>query len=183
MLLFYSMVTSTLTHLILLQLRRVHCDCGCFFRPPVRQTLGSTQKNGVCFNVDFRTIVEQRVTANMVLIEGGTFPIGTDKPIIAPDGEAPERQIRVDSFYMDQFEVSNADFARFVQQNGYQTDADKFGDSFVLYSLIKDAKTKEQNVSAVAAVPWWLSIPGASWRHPEGPESTILGYYPRHSFI
>lgn len=122
----------------------------------------------------------------MVLIKGGSFSIGTNKPIIAPDGEAPERRIRVDNFYMDQFEVSNADFAHFVQQNGYQTDADKFGDSFVLYSLIKDAKTKEQNVSAVAAVPWWLSIPEANWRHPEGPESTILGYYMhyyKHFFV
>lgn len=171
MLLFYSILSS----LILLSLRCVHCDCRC--KPPSARTYGSLQKNGVCFNVGFQTIVQHRVTEHMALIKGGTYHIGTNKPRIPVDGEAPERRIRVESFYMDQFEVSNADFARFVDQNGYQTDAERFGDSFVLYSLIKDAETKEQNVSAVAAVPWWLAIPGASWRHPEGPESFILGYY------
>ena len=50
----------------------------------------------------------------MVLINGGTFTMGTDLPIFTNDGEAPARRVAISSFYMDVHEVSNAEFARFV---------------------------------------------------------------------
>ncbi|XKL69471.1 hypothetical protein PGB90_007240 [Kerria lacca] len=109
----------------------------------------------------------------MVLIRGGTYTVGTNKPIIIADGEGPEFTVKIDDFYIDQYEVSNSDFAQFIAETKYKTDAEKYGDSFVLYSLIKDEKTKNQNISAVAAVPWWLSISNANWIHPEGPGSNI----------
>lgn len=113
----------------------------------------------------------------MVLIRGGKYSVGTNKPVIVADGEAPEREIRVSDFYIDKYEVSNSAFGKFVAETGYKTDAEKYGDSFVLYSHIKDLESKKL-VSAVASVPWWLSIKEANWMHPEGQESSVAGNRP-----
>lgn len=48
--------------------------------------------------------------------------MGTDDPQIKQDGEAPARRVTVDAFYMDAYEVSNADFERFVNATGYLTE-------------------------------------------------------------
>ncbi|XP_065844470.1 formylglycine-generating enzyme-like [Oscarella lobularis] len=111
-------------------------------------------------------------TNQMIRIEGGTFTMGLDKPIIVADGEGPSRRVRVDSFYMDVHEVSNAEFARFVADTGYVTEAEKFGDSFVLDALVP-AEIEKTITQAVAAAPWWLPVKGADWKSPEGPGSNI----------
>lgn len=61
-------------------------------------------------------------TNQMVYIPGGTFTMGTDEPVFVLDGEGPGRQVKVDSFYMDKYEVSNAEFELFVNQTGYKTE-------------------------------------------------------------
>ena len=58
----------------------------------------------------------------MVLIPAGVFTMGTDDPQIQQDGEAPARRVTVDAFYMDAYEVSNADFEKFVNSTGYLTE-------------------------------------------------------------
>lgn len=58
----------------------------------------------------------------MVSIPAGVFTMGTDDPQIKQDGEAPARRVTVDAFYMDAYEVSNADFERFVNATGYLTE-------------------------------------------------------------
>ncbi|XP_033110605.1 formylglycine-generating enzyme-like [Anneissia japonica] len=108
----------------------------------------------------------------MVHIEGGMFTMGIDEPIIPLDGESPSRRVNVDSFYADVYETSNAEFMRFVEATGYQTDAEKFGDSFVVETVISE-EVKKDITQAVAAAPWWLPVKGANWRHPEGPDSNI----------
>src|SRR6267142_6613248 len=60
----------------------------------------------------------------MVLIKGGTFLMGTN------DGmpyEAPAHEVAVNPFWMDEHEVTVAEFARFVAATGYHTDAEKLG--------------------------------------------------------
>ncbi|XP_036905443.1 formylglycine-generating enzyme isoform X6 [Sturnira hondurensis] len=110
--------------------------------------------------------------AKMVLVPAGVFTMGTDDPQIKQDGEAPARRVTLDAFYMDAYEVSNADFEKFVNATGYLTEAEKFGDSFVFEGMLsKQVKTGVQQ--AVAAAPWWLPVKGANWRHPEGPDSTV----------
>lgn len=111
-------------------------------------------------------------TNQMVLVRGGEFEMGTDKPVFAADGESPARSVRVRDFYIDVHEVSNAEFERFVQATGHKTEAETFGDSFVLDSAISE-ETKKGITQAVAAAPWWLPVKGADWRHPEGPDSHI----------
>ncbi|XP_043932341.1 formylglycine-generating enzyme [Protopterus annectens] len=114
----------------------------------------------------------QARTNQMVLIPGGVFIMGTDEPAIPQDGEGPARRVHVDQFYMDVFEVSNAEFEIFVNATGYITEAEKFGDSFVFEGMLSE-KVKSTITQAVAAAPWWLPVKETSWRHPEGPDSNI----------
>ncbi|KAL1129394.1 hypothetical protein AAG570_013921 [Ranatra chinensis] len=108
----------------------------------------------------------------MVFLRGGHFFMGTDKPVIRADGEGPERQVTVDPFYLDLYEVSNSDFLEFASSTGYVSEAERFGDSFVFETLISN-ETKEGITQAVAAAPWWLPVKEANWKHPEGPDSNI----------
>lgn len=109
---------------------------------------------------------------DQVLINGGVFTMGTDNPILPQDGEAPARQVKISDFLMDKFEISNTDYAKFVADTGYVTETERFGDSFVLDILLSE-EVKSEITQAVMNSPWWLPVKGASWKHPEGKESTI----------
>ncbi|XP_059161333.1 formylglycine-generating enzyme-like [Physella acuta] len=111
-------------------------------------------------------------TNSMVYIPGGSFEMGTDDPVFLADGEMPSRQVTLDSFYLDKYEVSNAEFQRFVTSQNYITEAERFGNSFVM-DLFISTETKSKITQMVAAAPWWLPVEGADWRHPEGPDSNI----------
>lgn len=112
--------------------------------------------------------------SKMVEVPGGTFYLGTNKPIILADGEGPERKTTLSTFYLDVFEVSNEHFKEFVDETGYKTEAETFGNSFVFESLLSK-ETKAKVTQAVAAAPWWVPVEGADWKHPEGPDSNVEG--------
>ncbi|XP_021339668.1 sulfatase-modifying factor 1-like, partial [Mizuhopecten yessoensis] len=61
-------------------------------------------------------------THGMVNIPGGSFFMGTNEPIFVADGEGPERFVRVNAFYLDKYEVSNAEFELFVNATNYKTE-------------------------------------------------------------
>ncbi|XP_023475825.1 formylglycine-generating enzyme isoform X5 [Equus przewalskii] len=61
------------------------------------------------------------------------------------------------------------------------TKAEKFGDSFVFEGMLSE-QVKSDIQQAVAAAPWWLPVKGANWRHPEGPDSTVL-HRPDHPVL
>lgn len=112
---------------------------------------------------------------NMVLIQGATFGMGTNKPVFESDHEGPLRNVTVESFYLDKYEVSNQNFYDFVRETGYKTEAEVFGDSFVFeMALPKEEREKYQDVRAVQA-PWWIKMKKGMWKHPEGELSTIEG--------
>ncbi|KAH9518951.1 Formylglycine-proteinrating enzyme [Bulinus truncatus] len=111
-------------------------------------------------------------TNQMLYIPGGTFTMGTNEPVFIADGEMPARQVTLDAFYFDKYEVSNAEFGRFVEDQKYITEAEKFGNSFVMELYISE-ETKQKITQMVAAAPWWLPVEGANWQHPEGPDSNI----------
>lgn len=91
---------------------------------------------------------------HMVLIGGGTFLMGTNDPVFISDGEGPQRNVTLNSFYMDIHEVSNSQFKQFVDRTNYVTDAEKFANSFVFEHLLSEEV--KQNISeAVEAAPWW----------------------------
>jgi len=117
----------------------------------------------------------------MVWIPGGTFTMGSDE---AEDRDAqPIHPVTLDGFWMDKTEVTNRQFARFVKETGYVTVAERkptqeeFPDAppenLVAGSLVFTPPFGR--VSFDEPLSWWRYVPGANWRHPEGPESTIEG--------
>ena len=71
-------------------------------------------------NDDF--VAQLKRNIEMVHIPKGSFIMGTNKPIFIADGEGPERQVSLNDFYLDKYEVSNAEFQRFVKDTKYQTE-------------------------------------------------------------
>jgi formylglycine-generating enzyme required for sulfatase activity len=91
----------------------------------------------------------------------------------AGDGERPVHAVELDAFEIDATTVTNADFRRFVEATGYRTDAERFGTSAVFHLAV--AAPPSAIYGAVAAAPWWLSVEGADWAHPDGPASDLEG--------
>lgn len=112
----------------------------------------------------------------MVLVNGGSYQIGTDEPVFVADGESPARLVDLDSYYIDVHEVSNQAFHDFVKISNYVTEAEKFGSSFVFKGILSDRVISEIS-QVVAAAPWWMPVPNTSWQHPEGPSSSIEGSF------
>jgi formylglycine-generating enzyme required for sulfatase activity len=110
----------------------------------------------------------------MVKLDGGAFLMGTDYAFgFAADGEGPVCKVRVKPFSIDARPVSNAQFEEFVQATKYQTEAERFGWSFVFRGHIPEDRYDELVRDTVACAPWWCQVMGATWRHPEGPDSGI----------
>lgn len=129
--------------------------------------------NNVKFNT---TSIKEEIMKKMVKINAGTYFIGTNNPVFVADGEGPKREVVLNNFYIDKFEVSNEEFIAFVNATGYVTEAENFGDSFVFEGLLTQS-TKDKISKAVAQTPWWLPVKQASWQHPEGPNSNIICKY------
>ena len=72
-----------------------------------------------------------------------------------------------------QYEVSVADFAKFVTETEYVTEAERFGWSFAFEHALSDF-VKKNITQKVAAAPWWFPVPGADWMHPEGVDSNAI---------
>lgn len=126
----------------------------------------------------------------MVFIPGGSFEMGGDNDQAAPD-ELPKHGTTVASFYMDETEVTNAQFRQFVNATGYVTTAEKKPEWEELKKTLPPGTPKPADSLLVAAslvfqpgngpvnlndyAQWWQWSAGANWRHPQGPGSTING--------
>ena len=111
----------------------------------------------------------------MVEIPGGAFWIGSEDAFAyAEDGEGPLREVEVSGLWMDRCAVTGPQFAAFVAESGYVTEAERFGWSFVFGGLLPDEFPPTQGV---AQAPWWRKVEGADWRHPEGPHSALEGRF------
>jgi formylglycine-generating enzyme required for sulfatase activity len=118
------------------------------------------------------------MTETMVRIPGGTFRMGSERHY--PE-EAPVRDATVGAFLMDPYAVTNAEFARFVDETRYVTVAERPVDP----TAYPDAKPEVLVPSSVLfrkpAGPvdmnniynWWFYVPGTDWRHPRGPDSSL----------
>ena len=111
----------------------------------------------------------------MVQLDGGAFLMGTDHPKGFPeDGEGPVREVTLDPFWIDATAVTNERFAAFIEATGYETEAERFGWSFVFH-LHLSAKYADK-LRAEAQVPglrWWVAVPGAKWDRPLGERSSV----------
>ncbi|WP_163537984.1 formylglycine-generating enzyme family protein [Gracilibacillus sp. YIM 98692] len=109
---------------------------------------------------------------DMVLLDGGPFLMGTeDDEGFKTDGEGPIKEVEVKPFYIDRHTVTNQQFKQFVDETGYETEAEKFGWSFVFYQFI-DPNIKEK-VQQVPGTPWWFAVERAYWYQPDGVGSSI----------
>ncbi|MDZ4715394.1 MAG: formylglycine-generating enzyme family protein [Cytophagales bacterium] len=124
----------------------------------------------------------------MVWIPGGEFTMGTDEPE-AYEAERPAHQVKVDGFWMDATEVTNEQFKQFADATGYITTAEKKPEWEQLQKQLPPGTNRppEENLipgSLVFTPPdyavsledytrWWSFRPGANWRQPEGPGSTL----------
>ena len=115
----------------------------------------------------------------MVRLPGGTFEMGA-KGLHREEG--PPRMTRVRAFWIDRTDVTNAEFARFVAATGYVTQAERPLDPRA-YPGLSPAQLKPSAIVFVGSTQragsdpsqWWRVVPGANWRHPEGPGSTLDG--------
>ena len=112
-------------------------------------------------------------TSGMRRLDGGSFLMGTDRDEGFPaDGEGPAREVTLRAFHIDIASVSNRQFAKFVKDSGYRTDAEKFDWSYVFHQQLT-ARSREHVDDTVFGLEWWCKVSGTNWRHPEGPGSNI----------
>lgn len=106
----------------------------------------------------------------MVHLDGGTFLMGSTDPSFPQDGEAPIREVILPPFWIDTCAVTNEQFAAFVTETGYTTEAERFGWSFVFHLFLP---AEHPPTRSVQGAPWWRQVFGANWRQPEGGPSGI----------
>ena len=112
--------------------------------------------------------------AGMRLVRGGRFRMGAEGFYA---DEAPVRLAEVGDLWMDETPVTNAQFARFVDETGYVTFAEIPPDPLDYPGLApQDAlagsavfTSPDAPVDAAAGASWWAFTPGAHWRKPRGP--------------
>jgi sulfatase modifying factor 1 len=119
-------------------------------------------------------------TNGMVWIPGGTFWMGSEE---GQTDERPVHETTVDGFWMDETEVTNEQFEKFVRATGYVTVAERTPSAkdypgvpperlvagSIVFTPRPDITSLEDHFQ------WWEYVPGANWRHPEGPGSSIAG--------
>jgi formylglycine-generating enzyme len=122
-----------------------------------------------------------KAPAGMVWIPGGSFEMGSFDPSFA-DAQ-PVHQVSLRGFWMDEHEVTNAQYAAFVQATGYVTVAERPLNpadypGVPLENLVPGSAVftpPGHGVSLANSLQWWQYVPGASWRQPEGPGSSTKG--------
>lgn len=115
----------------------------------------------------------------MVWVPGGRFDMGDTEQA----EELPVRSATVSGFWMDRTEVTNDEFAQFVAATAYVTMAERVPDTAALVDVPTELRmpgavvfvVPAQGDLATTAMPWWRYVPGASWRHPGGPATSIAG--------
>ena len=129
----------------------------------------------------------------MVWIPGGIYDMGaSDSDRMVLSHEKPKHTVKVDGFYMDETEVTNAQFSKFIKATNYITTAErpvdwdlikqqlppgtlKPHDSLLLPGSLLFKKTKESVPNLYDFSQWWRWTNGANWKQPEGKGSSIDG--------
>lgn len=125
---------------------------------------------------------------DMAWVPPGAFLMGSDSKLAQPN-ERPAHSVKVHGFWMDVTHVTNDQFAEFVRQTGYTTTAEKKPDWETIRVQLPSGTPKPPDdvltpgamvfvgtsapVSLANYSQWWRYVPGADWRHPQGPGSSI----------
>ena len=126
----------------------------------------------------------------MAWIAGGEFVMGSDHQK-SQANERPIHKVRVSGFWIDITHVTNDQFAQFIKETNYKTTAEQIPDWETIRVQLPSGTPKPPASIFVAGAmvfvgtkvkvslndysQWWAYAPGASWRHPTGPQSSIDG--------
>uniref|UniRef100_A0A0A9Y847 Sulfatase-modifying factor 1 n=1 Tax=Lygus hesperus TaxID=30085 RepID=A0A0A9Y847_LYGHE len=160
-------------------------DCGCSKisretekdvldkSPSATLLVDNRTEEGVCNFLSYEDVMENAASyskrGKMVLIPKGKFIMGNNnEDLFWDDGEHPEREVYINAFYMDETEVTNEQFAVFVEETNYVTDSEKFNDSVVFDQQITEIARKQNLITSVPMAPWWYNVKGAYWKQPFG---------------
>jgi formylglycine-generating enzyme required for sulfatase activity len=154
--------------------------------PPVRPVTA-----GFLPTTENRSEAPAATPAGMVWIPGGEFSMGAQDPPNVNDAvgmqavtdSRPIHRVYVDAFWMDTTEVTNAQFAAFVKATGYVTVAERKPSPREFPGVPPEAlvpgsvvfSPPDHGVPLNNHIQWWSYVKGANWRHPLGPDSTIVG--------
>jgi len=124
----------------------------------------------------------------MKLIPGGEFTMGTNEAE-SYDHERPAHRVRLKAFWIDETEVTNQQFKEFADATGYVTVAEKKPEWEELQKQVPPGTPRPPDSVLVAGslvfhppkepvmlndyTQWWRWENGVSWKHPEGPGSTL----------
>ncbi len=125
----------------------------------------------------------------MVWIAGGEFSMGSADPTVGGhchepmDDARPIHRVFVSGFFIDQTEVTNESFARFVKETGYLTIAERKPSAPDLPGVPAEKLVAGSSIFTPTQGPvpldqplkWWRYVAGASWKHPGGPGTTLEG--------
>ncbi|GJF15551.1 hypothetical protein NGTWS1803_00520 [Mycolicibacterium cyprinidarum] len=117
---------------------------------------------------------------DLVEVAGGSFRMGSTQ--FYPE-EAPVHTVTVTPFAVERHPVTNAQFSEFVADTDYRTVAETMPDPALFpgaapEDLVPGALVFRQTTGPVDLRDWrqwWAWAPGANWRHPFGPQSSIEG--------
>jgi formylglycine-generating enzyme required for sulfatase activity len=126
----------------------------------------------------------------MMWVPGGEFLMGSDHKLAQPN-ERPAHKVTVSGLWMDRTHVTNAQFAQFVKATGYVTTAERKPDWETIKVQVPPGTPRPADDTLVPGAMvfvgtdrpvdlrdwsrWWQYVPGADWRHPQGPGSSIEG--------
>ena len=141
-------------------------------------------------NANPKAVSPADATGGMVWVPAGEFTMGTDEAESMPN-ERPAHRVRLDGYWIDETPVTNAQFRKFVEATGYLTTAERPVDWEEIKKQVPPGTPRPpdemlQPGSLVFTPPdhpvdlrdlsqWWAWTGGASWKHPQGPASTIDG--------
>ena len=115
---------------------------------------------------------------NMVSIPGGMMLMNTGE---TPVEQTPAHQVSVNPFWMDRHAISNRQFKQFIHDTGYVTRAERVPapalESRARPELELTSTVASHSASESDRGKWWTFVPGANWKHPRGPGSSLNGLW------
>ena len=127
----------------------------------------------------------------MAYIPEGIYNMGSSNPNMSLKRELPQHRVKVNAFYMDIHEVTNAQFSAFVAATNYKTIAEREIDWEIIKKQLPSNTAKPHSddlqpgsmvffankdiYNLIDISQWWRWTKGANWKHPNGPRSSIEG--------
>ena len=149
-------------------------SCGCAAsRRSVAGGGWSEESTKANFSASLQVAQPSAPRMRLCRIPAGSAVLGTDKPGLPFDGEAPAFSWSLAAdIWLDETEVTIARFAAFVAASGYVSEAHTFGWSFV-HELAVPPAVRDRIELAAKGTEWWLPVPNATWERPEGGELAL----------